>query len=266
MTANSLTKRQGKNAFFFQPIISTRRHLLSVAYENGNPLLCALRHCQLASGLSLEDFTELLASVDGAEFLCHFLGNPRNDKNLEMANGVLEAVARLLLLIGRRCQLAQTLISMTEIIDQVQWDDHPVSDEHNKQMAARIQFYVDELISSLEHRNVYIHRRGEQKDCVCSSVDKGVLGLLSDENTICYDVQMLIFEFSNNIKLRANQVKLVEKIVDSVHRDEPLCVQLMMGQGKTTVGTDSRVQFSLYGSSYRLLPLYWRAYWVCHHV
>ncbi|KAL1504687.1 hypothetical protein AB1Y20_008467 [Prymnesium parvum] len=47
--------------------------------------------------------------------------------------------------------------------------------------------------------------------------------------------RLLLFEFNCGIILREEQVRLVGKFVNSLRRGEPLCHQMIMGAGKTTV-------------------------------
>ena len=52
---------------------------------------------------------------------------------------------------------------------------------------------------------------------------------------IDFDPRLLIFEFTHDLLLRDAQIELVEKFIGAHRKEQSLCHQLIMGQGKTTV-------------------------------
>eukprot|EP01054_Gregarina_sp_Poly1_P001915 Gregarina_sp_Poly_1__1914@NODE_14_length_23033_cov_86_212880_g12_i0_p1_GENE_NODE_14_length_23033_cov_86_212880_g12_i0NODE_14_length_23033_cov_86_212880_g12_i0_p1_ORF_typecomplete_len4528_score709_71DUF3638/PF12340_8/3e40DUF3638/PF12340_8/0_00021DUF3645/PF12359_8/4_9e12Nop14/PF04147_12/0_42Cwf_Cwc_15/PF04889_12/20_NODE_14_length_23033_cov_86_212880_g12_i089614479 len=182
-----------------------------------------LRACGLEQSLTIENIIELLLMEDGSDWLAAHMG-----QNLPEAEAILEKLTRLMFLVNRRSQTAYCLACLSNICTLVKAAGDCVP-EQQASLAARIDFHIDELVSSLRSCCWYVHEAG-RSGCACATLAR------SDgaKDFICYDPQYLVFEFANGIRLRKNQVELVDRISNTV-ASTPLCVQLMMGQGKTTV-------------------------------
>lgn len=202
------------------------RDLLRRTNESGSNLTRLRRACGLGLSLSLEHLTEVFLSPDGSVTLSKFL----ECSDAAIADTVLDDLARLIFLIGRRCHLAQTLGNLSDIMTLLLESLSTQGDR--RKLAARISFFVDALITALQHHSHFVHVAGSDPKCECRA-QSGV-------QKLCYDTHMLVFEFANGIRLRPNQVQLVDTICTSIARDKPLCIQLMMGQGKTTVSNNRR--------------------------
>lgn len=198
------------------------RALLNRTCQSGMDLTRVQRSCGLMLSLSLEHLTELLLARDGSATLMRIL----EFEKVTDADSILDDLARLIFLIGRRCHLAQTLGTLSDIMTLLQ-ESGTSSNENKVRLAARISFFVDTLIIALQHQVGFVHKCGSDPQCSCVE-EPGV-------ERLCYDAHMFVFEFANGLRLRPNQVSLINTICNSIDKNEPLCIQLMMGQGKTTV-------------------------------
>eukprot|EP01053_Blabericola_migrator_P011121 Blabericola_migrator_1__11120@NODE_64_length_15686_cov_41_644215_g57_i0_p1_GENE_NODE_64_length_15686_cov_41_644215_g57_i0NODE_64_length_15686_cov_41_644215_g57_i0_p1_ORF_typecomplete_len4495_score928_11DUF3638/PF12340_8/1_1e37DUF3638/PF12340_8/8e05DUF3645/PF12359_8/3_3e03DUF3645/PF12359_8/4_2e12Nop14/PF04147_12/0_00073SDA1/PF05285_12/2_4e03SDA1/PF05285_12/0_046AAA_11/PF13086_6/2_8AAA_11/PF13086_6/4_6e02MDM1/PF15501_6/8_1YL1/PF05764_13/18_NODE_64_length_15686_cov_41_644215_g57_i014513629 len=179
-----------------------------------------LRQCGLEQTLVVENIIELLLVAEATEWLASHFGETRDE-----AEALLQEAARLMFVVNCRSQAAYCLASLSNICALVKASDEgdALGDEELKHLAARIDFHVDELATCLKSKRWYVHASGQGGyQCPCDDLP----------DHICYDPQYLVFEFANGIRLRRNQVELVDRISLAT---QPLCVQLMMGQGKTTV-------------------------------
>src|SRR5699024_1417175 len=84
----------------------------------------------------------------------------------------------------------------------------------------------------LNHAALYIHKVGSVPGCTCENCPRSTD---SSVEQLCFDPIILIFEFANLIRLRENQLELMSRMISSIESSTPLWIQLMMGQGKTTV-------------------------------